>query len=49
MAITANVDGSIILPPLVINQYLKPRAFTSKYILNPENLGINGMVIKKHG
>ena len=40
VALTANANGSIILPPLIINQYLKPRAFTSMHILNPENLGI---------
>ena len=46
MALTANANRSIILPPLVINQYLKPPAFTSRHILNPENLGKNGMLIK---
>ena len=40
VALTANADGNIILPPLVINQYLKPRAFTNRHILNLENLGI---------
>jgi hypothetical protein len=47
VALTANADGSIILPPLVINQYLKPRAFTSRHILNPENLGIQWYANKK--
>ena len=40
VALIANADGSIILPPLVINQYLMPRDFTSRHILNPKNLGI---------
>ena len=40
MAVTANAVGIIILLPLVINQYLKPRAFTNRHILNLENLGI---------
>ena len=47
VALIANVDGSIILPPFVINQYLKARAFTNRYILNPKNLGIQWHANKK--
>ena len=47
VALTANADGSIMLPPLIINQYLKPRAFTSRHILNPSNLGIQWHANKK--
>ena len=46
MALTTNADGSIILPPLIINQYLKPQAFTSM-LLNPKNLGIQWHANKK--
>ncbi len=35
------------LPPLIINQYLKPRAFTSRNIHNPENLGSKWAANKK--
>ena len=47
MALTANGDGSICLPPLVINKYSSPRAFTSRHIENPENLGIVWAANKK--
>ena len=47
VALTANADGSIILLPLVINQYLKPWAFIRKHILNPKNLGIQWHANKK--
>ena len=47
MALTANADRSIILLPLVINQYLKPWAFISRHILNLENLGIQWHANKK--
>ena len=47
VALTANATGTICLPPLIINQYLKPRAFTSRNIHNPENLGIKWAANKK--
>lgn len=37
---TANLDGSIKIPPLVINMYARPQAFISRHIRNPLNLGI---------
>ncbi|KAL2650406.1 hypothetical protein R1flu_018534 [Riccia fluitans] len=40
VVLTANMDGSIKLPPLVINYCLRPRAFTRRNIKNPDNLGI---------
>ena len=40
VALTSNATGTLCLPPLIINQYLKPRAFTSRNIQYPENLGI---------
>jgi hypothetical protein len=49
IALTANADGSMILPPLVINQYLKPQAFSSRHILTPQNLGIMWLLIRRHG
>ena len=48
VALTINADESIILPPLVINQYLKPLAFISRHILNPKNLGIQWHANKKN-
>ena len=47
MSLTTNADGSIILTPLIINQYLKPRAFISRHILNPKNLSIQWHANKK--
>ena len=47
MAFTANVDRSMILPPLVINQYLKARAFSRRHILNRQNLDIMWAANKK--
>ena len=49
MALTANATGIICLPPLITNQSLKSRAFTSKNIHYPENLGIKWAANKKRG
>ena len=49
VALTTNADENIILLPLVINQYLKPQAFTSRHILNSENLGIQWMTTQEDG
>ncbi|BFI22970.1 hypothetical protein MPTK1_8g17760 [Marchantia polymorpha subsp. ruderalis] len=40
VALTANMDGSMKLPPLVINKYNRPHAFASRNISNPVNLGV---------
>ena len=40
MALIANATSTICLPPLIINQYLKLQAFTSRNIRYLENLGI---------
>lgn len=40
VALTANATCTICLLPLIINQYLKPWAFTSRNICYLENLGI---------
>ena len=47
MALTANATGTICLPPLIINQYLKPLAFMSRNIHNPDNLGVKWAANKK--
>ena len=47
VALTANATGTICLPPLIINQFLKPQAFTSRHIHYPENLGIKWTTNKK--
>ena len=40
VALTTNADGSTKLPPIVIQKYARPRAFTRRNISNPENLCI---------
>jgi hypothetical protein len=40
MTLIANVDATMMLFPLVVNQYLKPHAFKHRNIFNPQNLGI---------
>ena len=47
VTLTANATVSICLPPLIINQYLKPHAFTSRNIHYPENLDIKWAANKK--
>ena len=47
VTLTANATCSICLPPLIINQYLKPHAFTSRNIHYPENLDIKWAANKK--
>jgi hypothetical protein len=47
VALTLNATGTLYLPPLIINQYLKPWAFTSRNIQYPENLGIQWAANKK--
>ena len=47
MVLTPNATGTICLRPLIINQYLKLRAFVSKNIHNPKNLGIKWAANKK--
>ena len=47
VALTANATSTICLPPLIINQYLKPWAFTSRNIRYSENLGIKWAANKK--
>ena len=37
VVLTANATGTICFPPLIINQYLKLRASTSRKIRYPEN------------
>ncbi|KAL2622821.1 hypothetical protein R1flu_003026 [Riccia fluitans] len=39
--LTANMDGTIKLKPLVINKSLKLKAFSHKHVKNPNNLGIH--------
>jgi hypothetical protein len=41
------MDGSMKLPPLVIYDALKPRAFSSRNIQNLQNLGIMWYANKK--
>ncbi|KAL2610444.1 hypothetical protein R1flu_029017 [Riccia fluitans] len=40
VVLTANMDGSMKLPPLIINKYSKPHALASRNISNPANLGV---------
>lgn len=47
IALTSNADGSIKLPPFVINKFVKPRAFSQRNIVNPQNLGILWAANKK--
>lgn len=47
VGLCANMDGSIKLPPLVINKSLKPRAFTHRSVRNPENLGLEWYANRK--
>ena len=47
VVLTPNASCVICLPPLIIDQYLKPRVFASKNIHNPENLDIKWAANKK--
>ncbi|KAL3701008.1 hypothetical protein R1sor_019030 [Riccia sorocarpa] len=47
VTLTCNMDGSVKLPPLVINRAMKPRAFSRRNIKNPANLGIQWFANKK--
>lgn len=43
----SNIDGSVKLPPLVINKVLQPRAFSQHKIKRPNNLSIHWYANRK--